>query len=291
MSDTASFDGTRLARYAWGPEEAPVVVLVHGLGLSASSWERVVGLLAGEHRVVAYDLRGHAQSGDARSGDYSMRAQALDLDAVLRDCVPDGRGAVVVGNSLGGGVITAHAHHCGGERVAGAVFAGSGASAVTAPGLPARHLPERAEAVLRTGWLKVFKGVVVVGRTIRPVEALTDRVVRRVAFTSHAPQEAVARVRDDFLGTRPVALARTALASVGSDGQRFADELRVPALVLHGARDPEVGDEEAQRLVGALPDGELVTLRGEGHMLPLTDPRFVAEHVARWVRRVHEVRR
>ncbi|MCI2237745.1 alpha/beta hydrolase [Kineococcus sp. TRM81007] len=83
-----------------------------------------------------------------------------------------------------------------------------------------------------------------------------------------------------------MALARARLASASNDGQRVAARLGVPALVLHGGRDPEVHDEEVQQLMGVLPDAELVTLRGEGHVLPLTDPEFVAEHVARWVRHV-----
>jgi pimeloyl-ACP methyl ester carboxylesterase len=59
------------------------VVLVHGLGLPMESWGAVPELLSSEHRVIAYDLRGHAQSGDAKSGDYSMAVHARDLESVL----------------------------------------------------------------------------------------------------------------------------------------------------------------------------------------------------------------
>lgn len=72
---------------------------MHGLGLSSDSWGRVPELLSEAHRVVAYDLRGHAQSGDARSGDYSLEAQAKDLDSVLGAVVPDRGSAVLVGSS------------------------------------------------------------------------------------------------------------------------------------------------------------------------------------------------
>ena len=286
MTDVTSFDGTRLALGTWGPPDAPVVVLVHGLGLSMESWGDVPERLADAHRVVAYDLRGHAQSGDARSGDYSMRAQAEDLDAVLRAAVPEGARAVVVGNSLGGGIILARAEEYGTDRVAGVVFAGSGGSGVTFPGFPARGLPDRAEARLRSAWMRVLRGTALVGRRVRPVEALSDRLVRSFAFSSSAPREVVARVRESFLSSRPHALAATTLASVSHDGTRLAPGLDVPTLVLHGSEDPEVPDADVQELLSALPDAELVSLRGEGHMIPLTDGQFVAEHVARWVRRV-----
>ncbi|MGQ1796086.1 alpha/beta fold hydrolase [Kocuria oceani] len=286
MSDVTSFDGTRLALTTWGREGAPTVVLVHGLGLSSDSWGRVPDLLAAGHRVVAYDLRGHAQSGDARSGDYTMEAHAKDLDAVLGEVVDADAAAVVVGNSLGGGIVVARAHHCGNERVAGAVFAGSGGSTVTFPGFPARGLPRPVQAGLRLAWMKALRTGVLAGKRIRSLENLSDRLVRRFAFTSDAPRDLVERVRQDFLNSRPRALTRTTLASVSHDGSRMAPDLTVPTLVIHGSADPEVSEDELRRLLDALPDGELLRLPEEGHMLPLTRPELVAEQVARWVERV-----
>lgn len=285
MTDVTSFDGTRLALSIWGREGAPTVVLVHGLGLSTDAWGEVPMLLADDHRVVAYDLRGHAQSGDAKGGDYTMEAQAKDLDAVLGEVVPEAS-AVVVGNSLGGGIIVAHAHHCGGRRVAGAVFAGSGGSGVTFAGFPARNLPAPARTALRLTWMKILRGGALLAKRIRALEPLTDRLVRHFAFTSKDPRQAVAVVRENFLGTRPQALSRTTLASVSHDGTRMAPDLDVPTLILHGSADPEVPDDELSRLLAALPDAELVNLPGEGHVLPLTRPEVVAEEVARWVRHV-----
>ena len=263
MMDVTSFDGTRLALSAWGSESAPVVVLVHGLGLSTESWGSVPELLSGSHHVVAYDLRGHAQSGDAKSGDYSMPAHAKDLDAVLRAVVPDDGRAVVVGSSLGGGIIVARAHECGTGRMAGAVFAGSGGSGVTFPGFPGRELPQWAQVGLRRLWMKVLRMTALVGRRIRPVEQISDRLVRRYAFTPTAPHELVAQVRNSFLSSRPMALAATTLASVSHDGTRLAPALDVPTLVVHGSADPEVSADEVQELLKVLPDGELVSLPGE----------------------------
>ncbi|MGY1710751.1 alpha/beta fold hydrolase [Geodermatophilus sp. SYSU D00758] len=284
-TDVRSSDGTRLALSTWGPEDGPAVVLVHGLGLSTESWGEVPRLLADRHRVIAYDLRGHAQSGDARAGGYSLDAHARDLDAVLTACLPEGRRAVVAGHSLGGGIILEAAQRCGTARMAGVVFAGSGGSGVTAPGLPARRLPRRAQVAVEQGWFRLLRLVALVGRRLRAAEALSDRLVRRAAFTPDAPQEAVRRVRDSFLTTRPLALAGTTLASVSHDGTRIAPDLDVPTLVVHGERDPEVPSDELRELMDALPDGEVVELPGAGHMLPMLHPEFVAEQIARWVAR------
>ena len=284
-TDVRSFDGTRLALEVWGPEEAPVVVLVHGLGLSTESWGEVPQRLADRHRVIGYDLRGHAQSGDARSGGYGLEAHARDLAAVLDACLPQGRCAVVAGHSLGGGIILATARFTGTGRMAGVVFAGSGGSGVTVPGLPARRLPRPLQAALQRGWFRVLRTTALVGRRLRPVQAVSDRLVRRAAFADDAPQDAVARVRDSFLTTRPLALAGTTLASVSHDGTELAPELDVPTLVLHGENDPEVPPEDLRELMAALPGGEAVELPGAGHMLPLLHPDLVSGQIARWAAR------
>lgn len=51
-----------------GPPGAPVLVLVHGLGLTRGSWNEVVPVLARAHRMLTYDLAGHGQSADCRTG-------------------------------------------------------------------------------------------------------------------------------------------------------------------------------------------------------------------------------
>jgi pimeloyl-ACP methyl ester carboxylesterase len=286
MTDVTSFDGTRLALYSWGADGAPLVVLVHGLGMSADSWGEVPSRLAGGHRVVAYDLRGHAQSGDARSGGYGLAAHAADLGAVLDAAVPRGGSAVVVGHSLGGAVLLRHVDGGADGRITGAVFVGSGGAGVTAPGLPGRHLPAWARARLASVWFALLRTGARWGRRLRPVRAISDRGIRHFAFAPGEPQEAVARMRNDFLATRPLALAGSALGALAEDGVPRAHALTAPTLLVHGDRDPEVPDEEIHRLLSALPDGELLQVPGAGHMLPLTDPDIVVEQVARWVARV-----
>ncbi|MGY1987171.1 alpha/beta fold hydrolase [Blastococcus sp. SYSU DS0669] len=283
MTDVTSFDGTRLALHSWGPDTAPVIVLVHGLGLSTDSWGEVPERLAGDHRVIGYDLRGHAQSGDATSLDYSLPAHARDLAAVLDAVVPEGGSAVVVAHSLGGGILLEHAHAGLDPRIKGAVYAGSGGSGVTVAGFPAGGLPDWARARLRMAWFAVLRTVARVGRRIRLLDPVTDRLTRRAAFAPGEPRELVRRVRDNFLTTRPLALAGTTLASVSHDGVELAPDLTVPTLVIHGTCDPEVTGEEVRELMDKLPDGELVEVSGAGHMLALTNPDVVVEQVARWV--------
>lgn len=276
-----SFDGARLALRCWGPESGPLLVLVHGLGLSTASWGRLPELLP-HQRVVAYDLRGHGDSAPAPGGDYSFEAHVRDLEAVLAQAGAQERGALLVGNSLGGGIAVAAAARDDAGRVRGIVLAGSGASGVTAPGLPGRRLPGPLRDAAAAGWLQVLRVLSLVAEHVGGVRPLADRLVRKAAFTATSPDWAVAHVRRHFFATRRAALARTTFASVRHDGVRFASELDVPVLVLHGDRDPEVPGDEVHRLVTSLADAEVVTFPGAGHMLPLTHTEAVAEQVLRW---------
>ena len=278
-----SFDGTRLALRSWGQPGAPALLLVHGLGLSTESWGAVPERLSDRYRVVAYDLRGHAQSGDARSGGYGLDAHARDLDAVVSSVAADGGPVVVAVHSLGGGILLAHLDASPDRRITGAVFVGSGGSGVTAPGLPARRLPSWLQQGLRATWWNTLRGVVRIGRLVKPVQALSDRMVRRAAFAPGEPAELVAQVRESFLGSRPRALAGTTMASLSHDGVELGPALRVPTLLLHGSADPEVPEDEIRELLSVLPDGHLVTVPGAGHMLPLTHPEIVVAELRRWM--------
>lgn len=93
-----STDGT--AYWLSGPESAPVVALIHGLGLTAAStWAPIARDLAKTYRILSYDLCGH--------GETALPAQAPSL-TVLGDqlfALMDGLGierAALVGFSLGG---------------------------------------------------------------------------------------------------------------------------------------------------------------------------------------------
>ena len=278
-----SFDGTHIAVNVSGPVGAPVVLLVHGLGLSVRSWGTVPDRLATRYRVVTYDLRGHGRSGRAAADDYTLLAHAKDLREVIQHELRNDEKALVVGHSLGGGVILAYTHEHPDHQIAGVVFAGSGGSTVTFPGFPAHRMPQRVQSLLRTAWLWLLRGAVLVGRALRPIASLSDRAVRRIAFTSKASRNVVEQVRDDFLETRPRALAGTTLASVSHSGAEYAPKLEVPALVIHGDHDPEVPQREIDRLLAALPHGRLLTVPGAAHMLPLTHGGVVEAQIDRWI--------
>jgi pimeloyl-ACP methyl ester carboxylesterase len=106
-----TLNGHRIAYRDAGDGE--VLLLVHGLGGSSSSWAEVMPKLAGRYRVIAPDLLGHGQS-DKPRGDYSPAVFAR----LLRDLL-DALGidkVTLIGHSLGGGVAmtfaSRHRNYC-----------------------------------------------------------------------------------------------------------------------------------------------------------------------------------
>jgi pimeloyl-ACP methyl ester carboxylesterase len=97
--------GDRVAYRDEGAGE--VLLLIHGMGGSSSSWREVIPQLSTKYRVLAPDLLGHGQS-DKPRGDYSLGAFAVWLRDFLDALgIPQ---ATLIGHSLGGGIAMQFAH-------------------------------------------------------------------------------------------------------------------------------------------------------------------------------------
>lgn len=93
--------GIRTSYLEAGPPDAPPVLLLHGLGATNASLLPVLADLAVDHRVLAPDLPGFGASA-APSAAYNPAWFAAWVEAF--QVATRSRGAVLVGNSLGGRV-------------------------------------------------------------------------------------------------------------------------------------------------------------------------------------------
>nr|WP_296777686.1 alpha/beta hydrolase [Rhodococcus sp. (in: high G+C Gram-positive bacteria)] len=97
--DVLDVAGVAIAyRDTGGGNDVPVV-LVHGMGGDAGTWDRfAAALTAADRRVISVDLRGHGRS--AHTADYSFDSFGADVAAVVDHL---GLQSVdLVGHSLGG---------------------------------------------------------------------------------------------------------------------------------------------------------------------------------------------
>ncbi|WP_051471656.1 alpha/beta fold hydrolase [Patulibacter minatonensis] len=95
-------DGVGLAVREHGDPADPTVVLVHGYPDTQELWTAVVDLLADDHHVVTYDVRGAGES-TAPGGlsGYAMTRLSDDLLAVVESTTTDDRGVHLVGHDWG----------------------------------------------------------------------------------------------------------------------------------------------------------------------------------------------
>lgn len=101
--------GHSLSYLTAGPDDGPVILLLHGLMSDATTWDRAVVPLAGRgFRVIALDLLGHGRSDKPESG-YGLADFAAAISRCLVALKIDR--AVIGGHSLGGAIAMQFAHH------------------------------------------------------------------------------------------------------------------------------------------------------------------------------------
>lgn len=283
--------GTALATYRWQQPAPSVgvaptsVIFVHGISDSAGCWQPIIdgllGELPGPADLIAYDARGHGRSqplgcaglarparnhADLLSGAATptgaapatpalplatLARLADDLIAVIRTLRL--RRPVVVGHSLGAvTAVLAEARHPGLARAllledppspwtaAGGSLATGGAEDTTPPPLPE--------------WLSALRG-----RRLDELEAVCAR-----AHPSWLPDE-----RNPWAAAKQTVAAEVGwlFAALRRDWSPALGAVRCPVLVVAGeaAQGSLLDATDAARLVGSLPRGKLVTLRGAGH--------------------------
>ena len=245
-----------------GPPQAPVVLLLHGLGSSGDDWGPQIRALAPRYRVLAVDLPGHHRSARP-SGTLSVAGMAAAVEALLDRLAIDRIHAV--GLSLGGCVALALALH--------------------APARVRSLVLINAFAHLRPAGLRgVMRGA---GRALLAVAAPMSVVaayVAREAFprAEQAPFRAAARAR---LAANP---RRHYLASLGTlvrfDVRDRLAEIGCPTLVIAGALDATVPLAAKELLARAIPGARLSLVGDSGHVTPVDQAealnRLLLEHLS-----------
>lgn len=263
--------GTELHAEVFGPEDAPVVVLLHGWVCNLSFWNLQIRDLMADHRVVAYDTRGHGRSGAPADGDWSLDVLGDDLEAVLDQCVGD-RDALLAGHSMGAMTIASWA-----GRYNDAVGTRAHAAALINTGLGdliTESLILRAPGPLGRGRQLIGEQILGLGAPLpsRP-DPITHRAVRAIALSPSASPGAVRFSEEMVLRTHPRVRAGCGRELSRMDLLDRLEHLHVPTLVVAGSRDVLTPPSHAHKLAAALPDCTgVLELEGSGHMGPLERP-------------------
>ncbi|MCB5167954.1 alpha/beta hydrolase [Streptomyces bambusae] len=272
-----SADGARLHVEEHGPADAPAVVLAHGWTCSTAFWAAQVRALSADHRVIAYDQRGHGRSPAAAA--HSTTALADDLVAVLTTVLAPGERAVLAGHSMGGMTLMAAAGRPEfAEHAAAALLCSTGSSRLTEE---ARVLPLRPGG-LRTRLTRAVLGARAPLGPVTPVARAVLKYATMGPGSAPAKVEACARI----VHACPTGVRHAwsqVLAALDLDAGVRA--LRVPTAVIGGTEDRLTPVVHARRLAAALPHCVgLTELTGMGHMTPVEAPEAVTAQLTALVR-------
>jgi 3-oxoadipate enol-lactonase/4-carboxymuconolactone decarboxylase len=211
--------------------------------------------LVGRYRCLRYDTRGHGLSGSS-DRPTTIDDLATDLRSLLDSLKIEK--AHIVGLSLGGmtGQALASRHP---KRVASLVLI---ATAAHLP--PADFWHTRAATVRADG-----------------PGAVVDQIIPRwftEGFRKRHP-EAVARVRDAFMGIDRAGYARCCEAIATMDLRDRLAKIAAPTLVMVGADDPVTTPAMAEALCTGIPDAELMVIANVAHLMSVERPDAVAGYL------------
>jgi magnesium chelatase accessory protein len=244
--------------------QGPSLLLLHGTGASAHSWDDLASLLARDFRVVAPDLPGHGSTELVSTSQVSLPGMARSTAALMQQLGVSP--TLVVGHSAGAAIA---ARMClDGAIEPKAVVSLNGAL------LPLRGIPGHlfAPAARLLASIPLVPGLF--ARRARN-RRLVERMVRQTGSTLSSA--GVDRYWRLLRSPRHVSAALQMMAHW--DLESLARELRgltCPIHLIACENDSAVPPTEARRVRALLPGARLRTIAGLGHLGHEEDPELFA---------------
>jgi pimeloyl-ACP methyl ester carboxylesterase len=272
--------GHRVAVRLCGLESGrPVLLLIHGLAGSSSTWRTVMPALSERYAVVAPDLLGHGASDKPRH-DYSPGAFANVLRDLMRALAIER--ATLVGHSLGGGIAMqfAYQHPEWCERL---VLVSSG-------GL-GREVSWMLRAVAVPGTELLMPAVCT--PFIRCAGNLLGTGLRRLGWRDPEREEEwrTYATLADRANRQP--FVRTLRSVIDTTGQvvnahdRLHVAAQVPTLIVWGGRDRIIPVAHGHAAHAAIGGSELVVFDRSGHFPHVEEPVSFVEVVTEFLDGTH----
>ncbi len=273
-----------------GPADAPVILLVMGLGTQMIAWpdELIQGLVGKGYRVIHYDNRdvGLSQRMDgAAAGSlvWAMIASRFGLPVktayTVSDMAKDGAAlldalgidkAHIVGASMGGMIVQLMAaNHPDKVLSMTSIMSSSGK-----PGLPGPRADIRKRMMTPRPANPTKEEAVKLGAEVLEAISFADPTRTPTAFVDMA-----ARAFDR--GYYPMGMKRQLLAIV-ADGSRVdrLKKISAPTLVVHGGADPLVPKEGSEDIARHIPGARLEIIDEMAHDLPPSQVGRMVELIA-----------
>jgi len=265
-SREAVLNGLRLHYLDWGSDGHPPILLLHGGGQTARTWDLVALALRREYRCIALDQRGHGDSEWSYGFAYGPEDHVGDILALLDELKIER--AIVVGMSMGciNGLHLA-AHHP--ERVAAFVAVDAGPWVQMNGGR--RIIDFVADSSQHAGVLEEW-----VERAMRFNPRRDPRLLRRSLLHNlrRLPDGALTWKTDR---RRPIDMKEMEVRLRAL--RQAVHRITCPTLVVRGGDSDVLSDEDAERFARGLPDGRWVRIEGAGHTVQGDQPAALVREV------------
>lgn len=243
----------RIAVDLAGPEDAPVVLFLHGIGGNRTNWRRQLEALSGRYRAAAWDARGYGGSDDGPDA-FAFTDFADDVVRALDHLGADR--AHVVGLSMGGRIaLDLWRRHPARVRTLTLADTSAGSKETAAP--------EKVEAFLAARRKPLLEG------------KTTADIALDVAATLAGPEiapEVHAELIASLSALRAGPYIRTLEAVTRFTGFPDPATIDVPALIIVGEHDRVAPPHVAQAMADAIPGAEFQIIPGAGHISNLERP-------------------
>jgi pimeloyl-ACP methyl ester carboxylesterase len=249
FSAVAGFGGVPLNMVQQGDAGRPAVLLIHGYKQSYLSWSaQFASDLSQRCHLVAYDLRGHGNSGQPWQADAydSARPWAEDMAAVIK-----ASGLVkplVVAWSFGGNVAMDFLRLHPEVPIAGLVLVSSPAGLLTAPGSAPAAAPRPPNLDL--------------AQSVAAAERSAQFVLGSGVDASLRAQASAASMR-----VGPYLDSAMAVRGAGANADLLPVLAKLQLTLALGDRDPIVSAAVAKRLREAVPSAKVIEFPGAGHAM------------------------
>jgi 3-oxoadipate enol-lactonase len=236
-----------------GPDNAPVIIFIHGFPLNKAMWHKQVGELKENYRVITYDIRGHGDS-DAGSTDFSIELFVRDLLSLMDALKIDK--TILCGFSLGG-YIALHASENYPERFSALLLCDTNCTADSSEAKEKR--------------MKVIESIKKKGLEQYAEESL-KKLFAPISISKQIKEIAI--VREMIMKTSKQSLFKTlhAMADRAETCTKL-HEIKVPVLILVGKADEITPPDVALAMHEKIKSSTIHSIDHAGHLSNMEKPK------------------
>jgi pimeloyl-ACP methyl ester carboxylesterase len=242
-----SADRTEINYSVYGEGET-ALVFVHCWCCDQGYWREQVNAFSHDYKVVTIDLAGHGISGKGRT-DYTLPAFGMDVASVVKHLQLDR--VILIGHSMGGGVILAAAH----------------------------QLKEQTLALIGVDTYQGFQYTLsdsMIAQFVQPFrQDFYNATVGFVhgMFPPDADSMLVQKIAEDMAEGPPDVGISAMIRNISTDPIELLEGLDIPIYSINSRMFPV--DVKANREL--YPDFEVRFIEGVGHFIQLEDPQAFNE--------------